>query len=155
MVYEPRVGQVSISRSINHVARRYNSAKTLSDGTLAVIVLLLLLLASSQPATTELTFIRPADGLSLHTARALDGQRIVVSARLIAVSLTDSQFVYSVRNDRLELTLWLPKDGPDLTGRTVTAEATVRVVYHPRRGTRGAYREVRLVMVDLRPGNGQ
>ena len=108
-----------------------------------VPTLLLLLIAPPPPG--DGTLVYDTDRLDLRTCRSLDGQRVVVRAHLRWMSLTASDFRYGVVNDRLELTLWTSKTGPDHTGRTVTAEATVRVLRHPRQGQRQAYTEVRLV----------
>ena len=111
-------------------------------------VLLALLLWPSAPVDT--TFVPAFDAGSASELRHLDGCRVRVRARLTAMSICDTGYRYSVASDRDDVTLELPRDGPDLTGATVTVEGKVRLVRHPPLGTMAGWAEVRIMATAAR-----
>jgi hypothetical protein len=112
---------------------------------------MLALLLAAPTERPDLTLIIPAETIDLRTWEGYDGKRLTVRARLVWASLTDEYLVHGVGGGVADVALWLPKAGPDRTGGTVTAEATVRVIRHQRRGGRAEYVEVRLVDVSVMP----
>jgi hypothetical protein len=109
------------------------------------VVAIVAVLLALPPDRADATVAGPAGDLSLRDWEGFAGQRLAVEARLTWASLAAAHIVHGVETDGAEVTLWLPKDGPDRTGQTVLVEATVRVVRHPAQGSRAAFTEVRLL----------
>jgi hypothetical protein len=131
---DDRPGRKSATPFFSHLFFTGESAMS------AVLVLLL----TAPPERPDLTVAVPAESIDARTWEAYDGKRIAVRAQLAWASLTGEYLVHGVGGCD-DVALWLPKAGPDRTGSTVIAEATVRLVRHPRRGGRAAYVEVRLL----------
>ena len=88
-------------------------------------VLLATLLHFIPPDRADVTVAGPAADLTLRDWEGFDGRRLAVEARLTSSSLAESHIVHTVEHPGVEVTLWLPKDGPDRVGQTVLVEATV------------------------------